>query len=207
MTDGGVVVGGLAHGADADDDVPMDPLALAARWLPAPGSGVTPTMTLSTIGLDGYPAARTVLMSLFDGRRVHFHTDSRSRKAAEIAAVPRATVTLVWPELARQLVVTGDVERVTDREARDAYTARSRYLQVLAWLNDDDLAAVESDHRRTRWAAFDADRPDLDPPTTWAGYAITPVRMVFWRGAADAPSNRLRYDRTDAGWTVARAAG
>ncbi|QKS22227.1 pyridoxamine 5'-phosphate oxidase family protein, partial [Curtobacterium sp. Csp1] len=66
-------------------------------------------MTLSTVGLDGYPDARTVLLSRFDGERLHFHTDARSRKAAELAALARAAVTLVWPEVARQLVVVGDV--------------------------------------------------------------------------------------------------
>ena len=81
--------------------VASDPLALAATWLPAAGSGRTPTMTLATIGLDGYPSARTVLLSAFDGERLHFHTDTRSRKAAELAAVPRASVTIHWPDAAR----------------------------------------------------------------------------------------------------------
>lgn len=203
------VTGSAPGGRDVhdEDDAPADPLTLASRWLPRAGSGETPTMTLSTIGLDGYPAARTVLLSAFDGARMHFHTDARSRKAAELAAVPRATLTLVWPEHARQLVVTGDVARVTDREARDAYAARTRYLQVLAWLNDDALAAEAATQRRERWAAFGADRPELEPPETWVGFALTPVRLTFWRGATDAPSNRLRYERVDGDWALTRAAG
>ncbi|MFS2031626.1 pyridoxamine 5'-phosphate oxidase family protein [Curtobacterium sp. CT11-45] len=96
----------VPRGVD-DAPVPTDPLALAASWLPAAADAPGPTMTLSTVGLDGYPDARTVLLSLFDGERLHFHTDSRSRKAAELAAVPRAAVTLHWPEAARQLVVVG----------------------------------------------------------------------------------------------------
>ncbi|WP_146244275.1 pyridoxal 5'-phosphate synthase [Curtobacterium sp. MCBD17_032] len=160
-------------------------------------------MTLSTIGLDGYPSARTVLLSRFDGQRLHFHTDTRSRKAAELAAVPRATMTIVWPEAARQLVVTGDVTPVTGREARLAYSARTRYLQVLAWVNDADLAGATADVRRQRWAAFAAERGDgpLEPPATWGGFALTPLRMLFWQGATDGPSNRLAYERdADGTW-------
>ncbi|PYY32388.1 pyridoxal 5'-phosphate synthase [Curtobacterium sp. MCBD17_030] len=193
---------GQAAAADTGPP-PADPLVLAAAWLPPAGSGVTPTMTLSTIGLDGYPSARTVLLSQFDGQRLHFHSDTRSRKAAELAAVPRASVTIVWPEAARQLVVTGDVARVTDREARIAYAARTHYLQVLAWVNDADLAAVPADERRTRWASFEATGggAPLDPPATWGGYALTPVRMLFWTGATDGPSNRLAYERrADGSW-------
>lgn len=177
-----------------------DPLALAASWLPATWSGVTPTMTLATIGLDGYPSSRTVLLSAFDGQRLHFHTDIRSRKAAELAAVPRASVTIHWPDAARQLTVTGDVAPVTDQEARIAYDARSRYLQVLAWINDTDLAVAPEADRRVRWAAFEREHGDapLSPPPTWGGFALTPLRMLFWSGAADGPSNRLAYER-DAG--------
>lgn len=187
-----------------------DPLVLAAAWLDG-ADAAPPTMTLSTIGLDGYPSARTVLLSRFDGARFHFHTDTRSRKAAELAAVPRATVTLHQPEHARQLVVTGDVAVVTAEEARDAYAARSRYLQVLAWLNDHELAAEPDVRRRERWAAFERDRgADLEPPETWAGYAITPVRMLFWQGDAAGPSNRLAYSRdpgADGGWRLERLPG
>jgi pyridoxamine 5'-phosphate oxidase len=180
---------------------PADPLELAAAWLPVDGSTPGPTMTLSTIGLDGYPSARTVLLSRFDGQRLHFHTDTRSRKAAELAAVPRAAVTIVWPEAARQLVVTGDVAPVTDREARLAYAARTRYLQVLAWVNDTDLAVAPEAHRRARWAAFEREHADtaLAPPSTWGGYALTPLRMVFWSGATDGPSNRLVFERAAGG--------
>jgi pyridoxamine 5'-phosphate oxidase len=192
-----------------DASAPSDPFALAGAWLPTPESGVTPTVTLSTNGLDGYPSARTVLLSRFDGERLHFHTDSRSRKAAELAAAPRATITVLQPEAARQLVVTGDVMRVTDAEARGAFTARTRYLQALAWLNDHDLAAEPTAVRRERWAAFVAARTDaLEPPDTWVGYALTPVRMLFWQGDVDGPSNRLAYARgADGGWVLERWPG
>jgi pyridoxamine 5'-phosphate oxidase len=186
-----------------EPSLPTDPLTLAASWLPA-ADAPGPTMTLSTVGLDGYPDARTVLLSLFDGERLHFHTDSRSRKAAELAAVPRAAVTLHWPEAARQLVVVGDVAAVTDEEARAAYAARTRYLQVLAWVNDHAAAADTPARRREVWASFVRGRADedLEPPSTWAGYALTPVRMVFWRGATDAASNRVAYDRrADGSWS------
>lgn len=187
---------------DSDAAAPADPLVLAAAWLPGVDAGPGLTMTLSTVGLDGYPSARTVLLSRFDGERLHFHTDSRSRKAAELAALPRAAVTVVWPEAARQLVVVGDVAPVTADETRAAYAARTRYLQVLAWVNDLEAAADTASRRRELWAAFERDRPELEPPDTWAGFALTPRRMLFWRGATDAASNRLVYERCpDGSWS------
>ncbi len=197
------VLPGQVAAVDDAAAAPADPLVLAASWLPSVEDGPGPTMTLSTVGLDGYPSARTVLLSRFDGHRLHFHTDRRSRKVAELAALPRAAVTLVWPEAARQLVVVGDVAPVTDAEARAAYVARTRYLQVLAWVNDHEAAADTPASRRERWAVFEREQPggDMEPPSTWAGFALTPVRMLFWRGATDAASNRLAYERnSDGSW-------
>ncbi|GAA4845299.1 pyridoxamine 5'-phosphate oxidase [Luteimicrobium xylanilyticum] len=192
---------------------PDEPFGLLADWLPAPGSGETPVMTLSTTGVDGYPDARTVLLSLFDGARVHFHTDSRSRKVVELGVAPRATVTLLQPEVARQVVVTGDVAPATPAEALAAFRNRSRYLQLLAWLNDVGTAQLGPAERRARWAAFDAAHPGpLDPPPTWRGFTVTPVRVVLWEGDEQGPSTRLAYElergRKGRGrWTWERWAG
>lgn len=158
--------GSLAAGDEADDGAPADPFVLLDEWLPGWDGAPLGPMTLATIGVDGYPAARTVLLSGFNGRRFFFHSDARSAKAAELASNPRAAATLVWPEAGRQLVVTGDVERLTASEATAAYPHRSRYLQVLAWANDAETARLPRAERRERWSAFEAAHPEgtLVPP-------------------------------------------
>lgn len=192
----------------AVEEAIVDPVALLRGWLARCDGGVTPLMTLSTVDAEGYPDSRHVLLSHCDEEgRIAFHTDSRSRKAAELAANPRASVAVVWPGLARQLVVTGDVAVQHAAGQVDAYQRRSRYLQLLAWLNDDAAAAATLEERRAGWAAFDAVHPALVPPSTWVGYVLTPRRIAFWRGDADGPSNRLLCTRTDAGWGIARRPG
>jgi pyridoxamine 5'-phosphate oxidase len=190
------------------DDPVADPLALLRRWLAPCDGTVTPLMTLSTIGLDGYPDSRHVLLSSCDSAgRIAFHTDAGSRKAAELAALPRASVAVVWPGLARQLVVTGDVAVQDEAGQRAAYAHRSRYLQLLAWLNTDAAAAGAIDARHTEWSAYDTAHATLEPPPTWIGYLLTPLRIVFWRGDAAGPSNRVLCTREGSGWSVERRAG
>ncbi|WP_300677531.1 pyridoxamine 5'-phosphate oxidase family protein [Nocardioides sp.] len=193
---------------DAADGAVTDPLGLLGAWLSAANTPVRPLGTLATIGADGYPNARHLLASLFDGERIHFHTDARSRKAAELGADPRATLAFVWADVGRQVIVTGDVVPVTEAERLAAFEGRSRYLQILAQVNDDGLAAQPAATRRAVWSAYDGTHPTIEAPPTWVGFALTPRRIVFWRGDADGPSNRVICVRgADGGWVSTRHAG
>jgi pyridoxamine 5'-phosphate oxidase len=205
-------------GSDIDvDDRVTDPLDLLDRWL-APVDGgseapaetdflSTPLMALATVDTEGYPRVRHVLLSAYDRGRLHFHSDERSAKAAQLAENPRAGATIVWPENARQLSVSGNVTRESPQESARVYARRSRYLQVLAWVNDPGLTELREDERRRRWADFAAAHPTLHPPPTWAGFVLVPEIISFWRGVPDGPSQRLVCRRTDAGWMTERLPG
>jgi pyridoxamine 5'-phosphate oxidase len=206
-----VITSSTAFGRDKGDIDAIDPepLNLLGLWLPQSGSELRPLMTLSTLGLDGFPDARNVLLSAYDGSSLYFHTDNRSRKAHELTADPRVALTLVWPDAGRQVVVQG-YAMPTDAASSDAaFAQRSRYLQLLAWANDAPTAALPQSARRERWDRFGAEHPDgeLDAPPTWVGYRVTPMRVTFWRGDADGPSNRVEYRRGADGWTVSHLPG
>jgi len=201
-----------AFGEDVEQaDVPWpDPMDLMRRWLPSFVGPSRPLMVLSTTGLDGGPDSRTVLLSAYDARGVSFHTERGSLKVAELAADPRAAATIVWPDRLRQLVIRGTVEQLDDASAAEAYRARSRYLQMLAWLNTEETAQLPQTERRRIWAAFDAAHPagTLEPPPGWAGFLLRPSQLTFWRGDPDGPGNRHRYARAaDGAWTVVRLPG
>ena len=164
-------------------------------------------MALATVGADGAPRIRHVLLSSYDRGRLHFHTDERTDKAAELAADPRAAATIVWPEIPRQLGVVGSVVAESEAEQAAAYARRTRYLQLLAWVNDDELAQRGEAERKRAWAAYDAQHPALTPPPTWIGCVLVAERITFWRGAPDGPSHRIACERTDAGWSIERLPG
>jgi pyridoxamine 5'-phosphate oxidase len=197
----------VADPVHADGDPPADPFALARAWLPADHEPERPRVTLSTIGVDGYPDARTVLLSAFDESGFAFHTAAGSRKVAELAAVPRASMVVLRPDFGRQLVVRGDV--VPDGEAASAaaWAARAAYLRQLAWCNTDEFAQLGLIERQGRWAAFATAQPRPDQPASWVGYRLRPREMTFWAAHADTASRRLQYVRTDDGWTWRRLAG
>ncbi|MCU1477585.1 MAG: hypothetical protein JWQ64_2278 [Subtercola sp.] len=170
-------------------------------WLPSNDDPVRPLIALSTVTPGGYPDVRHVLLSEFTDEAFFIHSDARSRKLAQLAVSPRASFAIAWPELARQLVVVADVEPAPDDEAASVYRRRSYYLQVLAWLNDDDFAALELAERQRIWAEFEAAHPagTLTPPPTWTGVVLRPRRVTFWHGHPDTASQRTEYTLTEGG--------
>src|SRR5512134_4071990 len=90
-------------------------------------------MCLSTVGTDGTPAARMVLLGFFDRRGFVFHTNYESRKATELAACPRATLLFWWEMLNRQVRIEGSVERTAPEESDDYFAGRPRASQLGAW--------------------------------------------------------------------------
>jgi pyridoxamine 5'-phosphate oxidase len=184
-----------------------DPWRLLQEWLPPNGDPDRPRMTVSTVTAEGTADARTLLLTAFDRCGFYFHTDTRSRKVAQLAGNPAVALTLVWG-FQRQLVVQGHAELAPASEIAEAYRARSPYLQQLAWLNTAEFAQLPADERHRRWKALAESRPEgHDQPPTWTGYLVRPRRLTFWHGDPDAASLRVEYTATEAGWQLSRLPG
>lgn len=190
-----------------DGSAPADPAALLLSWLPADDAPERPLATLATVDEDGVPDARTVLVSAVDGVSVAIHTDVGSRKAQQLRARPVAALVVRWPEDARQVVLRGSVRRDTAAGERAAFDRRSRYLQLLALLNTDQLANRPRVEREDAFARADLAHDEPAMPASWAGFWLLPDEIAFWEGAEGGPSRRVRYTRGDAGWTRTYVAG
>ena len=184
-----------------------DLVRLLRDWLPANDDPDRPRMTLSTVTAEGTADARTLLLTEFDRDGFYFHTDSRSRKVAQLAANPAVALTLVW-DFERQLVIQGFVEVAPASEITAAYQSRSEYLKQLAWVNTVEFAQLGRDERHRQWAALAASKPpDQAQPPTWTGYRVRPRRLTFWHGDPAATSLRVEYTATANGWRISRLPG
>jgi pyridoxamine 5'-phosphate oxidase len=150
------------------------------------------------------PDARTVLLTEFDSEGLYFHTDSRSRKVADIAANPAVALTFLWPGFTRQLVVQGRAEVAPAPELVAAFEARSPYLKQLAWLNSSEFAQLDLDERLSQWAAFEL---PAEAPTTWIGFLVRPTRLTFWSSNQDAASRREEFALVDGDWVASYLPG
>jgi pyridoxamine 5'-phosphate oxidase len=186
-------------------DLPYpDPIALMMMWLPAHIDCYRPLMSLATIDQEGCPDLRHVLLSSYDQHGITFHVDQNSRKVQHLHQRPKAAASIAWPELARQLIIQGDVEQMPRQHSEAIYLQRNRYLQLLAWMNHHKNAQLSLLQRKIDWKTFANAHPEgsLAAPQWWVGYRIKPTRIAFWRGHPDSSSLRHDYQLKNGLWSV-----
>jgi len=163
---------------------------------------------LATVGADGQPSNRMVLVRRWDARGFEVFTNLRSRKARDIAGEPRAALTFHWKPLGQQVRIEGSVEPMSTAESDAYWATRPRGSRISA-LASDQSEAVES--RATLLAkrdALEARYPDGAPvprPEHWGGLRLVPLRVEFWQHEDDRFHQRLEYARAgfDAPWRTA----
>ena len=197
------------------EDLGADPLAAFGGWLAdavaAADEGllVEPNaMVLSTVGPDGAPSARTVLLKGLDERGLVLFTNYTSRKAREAAAHPQAVLLFPWHPLGRQVIFEGALARVDRAETEAYFRSRPWSSRIGAWASRQS-GVVDRADLDARFAELSARWPegtDVPVPEFWGGLRLVPHRVEFWQGRADRLHDRIRFRRTEPGglWTVDR---
>ncbi len=182
-----------------------EPFQLFDRWF-AEASEKEPNdpnaMSLATVGADGQPAVRMVLLKGVDPRGFVFYTNYESRKGTQILENRKAALLFHWKSLRRQVRIEGDVESVSDQEADDYYHSRPRASQIGAWASQQSRPLESRFELEKRVAQFTAKYPigTIPRPPYWSGFRILPRRLEFWEDRPFRLHDRLVYTRVDGGW-------
>jgi pyridoxamine 5'-phosphate oxidase len=195
-----------------EEDADPDPFALFAQWLRQAEEArliEANAMGVSTVGIDGFPTSRTVLLKDFDRRGFVFATSYESVKGRDLALNPRVSLLFYWGSLERQVRIMGLAEKTSEAESDAIFGARTRDSRISA------IASPQSDVIESRqWLEARTETirqalgPDEEPqrPAAWGGYRVVPESIEFWQGRQNRLHDRLRYRLDGTAWVIERLA-
>jgi pyridoxamine 5'-phosphate oxidase len=195
-----------------ETDVAAGPVAqFDAWWQQALQSKVLEpnAMTLATASADGVPSARIVLLKGFSNEGFVFFTNYQSFKALHLHENPKACLVFFWPELERQVRITGLVKKVAATDSDAYFASRPEGSRIGAWASPQSRV-VESrewlDEQFTEKRKTFSEQ-EIPRPPHWGGYVVQPVVVEFWQGRPSRLHDRIQYSmQEDGGWKVERLA-
>jgi pyridoxamine 5'-phosphate oxidase len=201
----------FVKGTLREEDVDRDPLKQFETWLKEALDGGNPlanAMVLSTVGKDGMPSSRVMLLRDISHGGLTFFTNYKSAKAGDLADNPQASVLFFWQESERQVRVEGNTVFIDPAESDAYFRQRPFESKVGAWVSAQS-SRVES--REALDTAFDQalarfEGTEVPRPPHWGGYVLKPVVFEFWQGRSSRLHDRLRYrkDALSGEWIIER---
>jgi pyridoxamine 5'-phosphate oxidase len=158
---------------------------------------------LSTVGSDGYPNSRVVLLKEFNDQGFVFYTNQGSKKGQELKKSPKASLVFFWEPLHFQVRIRGDISPVSDAES-DAYFASRHRISQIGAIASKQSQILESREVLTQAVeALEKDYETIDKiprPPIWGGYRLNPIEVEFWQERPHRLHDRLLYTKTPSGW-------
>jgi len=196
-----------------ESEVDVNPMMQFQKWFyEAEESQVVDevnAMSVSSIGLDGFPKTRVVLLKKYDENGFIFYTNYHSEKGKAILANPQVCLSFFWPKAERQIIIKGIAEKVDEAVSENYFHSRPKGSQLGAVVSNQSEVIENYDVLSSRLAELEqqfANDETIPYPKHWGGFLVRPVSIEFWQGRPNRLHDRIRYTLQDLDWKIERLA-
>ncbi|NER17661.1 pyridoxamine 5'-phosphate oxidase [Spongiivirga citrea] len=197
----------------SENSVPNNPMQLFQSWFYEVEQmevvDEVNAMSVSTIGLDGFPKTRVVLLKEYTHEGFIFYTNYESEKGKAIAANSNICISFFWHSAERQIIIKGKAEKIAPNKSDGYFESRPEGSRLGAIVSDQSQVIPSRKYLEDKLKALEAEyeSKSIERPDYWGGYLVRPVEMEFWQGRANRLHDRLRYKLdSDFNWVMERLA-
>ncbi len=165
-------------------------------------------MTIATIGEDGFPKGRVVLLKKYDAYGFYFYTNYNSEKGKAIANNNKVSLSFFWPNMERQIIIKGTVEKTSEVDSTNYFHSRPVGSQLGALVSKQStvLDSREVLEKKLKELEKEYQNKEIPKPKDWGGFLVRPISIEFWQGRPNRLHDRIRYTLKNDDWTIERLA-
>lgn len=193
-----------------ENTIPDDALQLFHKWFyeaEAQENGEVNAVTIASIGLDGFPKSRVVLLKKFNEEGFIFYTNYNSEKGKAILQHPNVCLSFFWPILERQVIIKGIAEKTATQVSDNYFDSRPEGSKLGAIVSNQSEVIPSRDYldEKLKNLETEVSGSEIKRPENWGGFLVKPVEVEFWQGRANRLHDRIRYKlEADFSWKIDR---